>query len=214
MEETYASLAVDLVAQQAAKGGQLLVCIAGAPGSGKTTTASRIQGLIPNSVVVPMDGYHYYRRELDLFADRAEAYARRGAPFTFNARRFVSDIESLRVNRKGGFPSFDHNIGDPCEGAIEVNEGHSVVICEGNYLLLEESPWCDLLQHFDFSMYIKCSEDVVRERLVCRHMATGLLEEVARTRTEDNDLVNARLVFGSAHRAGRIVDSIDEAKES
>ena len=210
MEATYAALARDLITRQAVKGGQLMVCIAGAPGSGKTTTSLRLQQLIPGSVVVPMDGYHYYRRELDEFADKAEAYARRGAPFTFNARRFVADMRALRRDGRGSFPSFDHKIGDPSENAIEVLESHCIVICEGNYLLLEEAPWCDLLELFDHSLHVGCAEEALLTRLVRRHMATGLAEVEARVRAESNDLVNARLICGYAHRASQIVSSVDD----
>ncbi len=39
-----------------------------------------------------MDGYHYYRHELDYFDDPEEAHERRGAAFTFNAKKFVDDM--------------------------------------------------------------------------------------------------------------------------
>ena len=47
--------------------------------------------------VVPMDGYHYYRKELDTFPDAAEAHRRRGAPFTFNANRFATELRQGRL---------------------------------------------------------------------------------------------------------------------
>lgn len=35
-------------------------------------------------------------------------------------------------------PSFDHGVGDPVDGDIEVTPVHRVVLAEGNYLLLGE----------------------------------------------------------------------------
>lgn len=46
-----------------------------------------------NCLVVSMDGYHYYRSELDEMDDPKEAYARRGAAFTFDSERFVREVE-------------------------------------------------------------------------------------------------------------------------
>jgi pantothenate kinase len=46
-----------------------------------------------NAAVVSMDGYHYYKHQLDKFEDPKEAHARRGAAFTFNADRFVKDVK-------------------------------------------------------------------------------------------------------------------------
>lgn len=40
-----------------------------------------------------MDGYHYYKHQLDQFDDPEEAHARRGAAFTFDADRFVNDVK-------------------------------------------------------------------------------------------------------------------------
>lgn len=37
------------------------------------------------ALVVTMDGYHYYRHQLDKMDDPEHAYARRGAEFTFDA---------------------------------------------------------------------------------------------------------------------------------
>ncbi|MEM9009144.1 MAG: hypothetical protein AAGE59_37270, partial [Cyanobacteria bacterium P01_F01_bin.86] len=40
--------------------------LAGAPGSGKSTTAQAMCQRLPEKVTaIPMDGYHYYRRQLD-----------------------------------------------------------------------------------------------------------------------------------------------------
>lgn len=36
----------------------------------------------------------------------------------------------------GLYPSFDHAVGDPIEGDIEVRKEHRVVLIEGNYVLL------------------------------------------------------------------------------
>ena len=67
-----------------------VVGLAGCPGSGKTTTAAAVvarcnalardAGLGPDfAALLPMDGFHLYRSQLDAMADPAEAHRRRGA---------------------------------------------------------------------------------------------------------------------------------------
>ena len=72
--------------------------IAGIPASGKSMLSSNLENLLRdahgiNCLVVSMDGYHYYRSELDEMDDPEEAYARRGAAFTFDSERFVREVE-------------------------------------------------------------------------------------------------------------------------
>lgn len=60
------------------------------------------------------------------------AYARRGAPWTFNAAAFVDAIRTIRQQGKAVLPSFDHGVGDPVEGDIVIDAGqHSIVLVSG-----------------------------------------------------------------------------------
>ena len=69
--------------------------------SSTTSTSTSGSGTSdPFCVVVPMDGFHYYRRQLDAFEDPAAAHARRGAPWTFDAEAFVACVR--RVRERGG----------------------------------------------------------------------------------------------------------------
>ena len=123
-------------------GRRFMVGLAGGPGSGKTMTAGllcdRINALLcgggggsdssgaapaPACAVVPMDGFHYYRRQLDAMPDPQLAHARRGAHWTFDAEKFVACVARVRDGGGGGgdggggggavlVPSFDHAVGD------------------------------------------------------------------------------------------------------
>lgn len=90
---------------------QLLVAIAGPPGVGKSTTAQALASLVPGSIVLPMDGYHYTKAHLNSLDNATEAFKRRGAHWTFDAPRFLADLRLLKENKAGKFPSFDHAIG-------------------------------------------------------------------------------------------------------
>jgi len=56
-----------------------MIGIAGFPGSGKSTLASKLCHKLPNSVIIPMDGYHIPTNQLD-----SQALHYRGAEFTIN----------------------------------------------------------------------------------------------------------------------------------
>lgn len=206
---TEADLANYLAERAAAlsDGAQFWLGIAGAPGSGKSTLSRLLlERLGDAAIVVPMDGYHFYRSELDAMADPEEAHKRRGAPFTFNAARFVRELSSVRGTGKGQFPSFDHGVGDPVERNIEVMRAHRVVIVEGNYLLLEDEPWCQLRPLFDETWFLGVDIEICKERVRRRFLATGRDEETARFRVDYNDGPNGELVARvSPRRADRVI---------
>lgn len=182
--------------------------IAGAPGSGKSTISQKLAlRLGDTAIVVPMDGYHYYRSELDQMADAKEAHRRRGAPFTFNAQRFVDEIAEARKRREGRFPSFDHGTGDPVEEDVRLLKGHHrVVIVEGNYLLLDDEPWNQIRALLDESWYLDVEINLCMERVRARFLATGRDSQTAHRRIADNDRPNAELVARvSPKNADRVI---------
>ena len=147
--------------------------------------------------IVPMDGYHYYRSQLEKMYNPQHALAKRGAPFTFDSERFVNDIVNLRKSGSGSFPSFDHGKGDPVENDILVEyKRHKIILVEGNYLFLPEQPWSRLLDEtcFDEAWYVNCPVDEATKRVIDRHVRTGKTKETAELRAYSNDLVNAKLV--------------------
>lgn len=187
-------------------GRKLIVSICGAPGSGKSTISEKLCRELPRSVVIPMDGYHLYRNELDAFSDPEEAHRRRGAHWTFDAAKLVSDLEHLRIHGQGNFPSFDHSVGDPVKDDIAVTEMDNIVIIEGLYLLMQIEPWSRIKSIVDLSVFIDCPVDTFRNRLIFRHMATmHLLKEQAENRVDGSDLINAKEVLKTKSYADMIV---------
>ena len=78
---TYDDLAAEL-RQRAAQligDAQFWIGLAGAPGSGKSTLAAALRERLGDLLtVIPMDGYHLTRSQLDRMKDPREAHARRG----------------------------------------------------------------------------------------------------------------------------------------
>lgn len=191
-----------------APGEQYWVALVGAPGSGKSTLSEKLKLTLGDALaIIPMDGFHYYRHELDSMQDPVNAHARRGAPFTFNADKFVETLINAKQQGKGDFPSFDHVHGDPVENDIHLNSGTKIVLVEGNYLLLNESPWSQLKERvFDESWFLYVPLEECHRRLCARHMKTGLNHQEALTRVESNDSINALLVNDvSMKNADRVI---------
>ncbi|KAL2855710.1 P-loop containing nucleoside triphosphate hydrolase protein [Aspergillus pseudodeflectus] len=209
MEAEYARLAKvirDLASAHHRR--RYLVAIAGVPGSGKTTTAEAILRYITagplamNATLVPMDGFHLPRTTLDQLPNREEAYIRRGAPWTFDVARFVAFIRRLRTWADAELstssqvlhaPGFCHETKDPVEDVHIVTDETSIVILEGNYLLLDEPEWRDISQLVDYRVFVETDLQEARARLAKRHVQSGIensLEEAFR-RVDRNDYLNS-----------------------
>ncbi len=179
-----------------------LIAIAGIPGSGKTTLCDVLKSRLPDAVVVPMDGYHLPRCQLDV-----EGMRRRGAQHTFDAASFRSDLTRLKQTRSGWFPTFDHAEKDPRAGAIPVSPSVPLVIVEGIYVLMRD--W-KLESLFDLRVFLDCDLDVATERLTLRHVACGISNstEEARHRALTNDRLNSLeiLADGCRERADLVLE--------
>ena len=155
-----------------------------------------------------MDGFHYSKEQLLLFPNSTEAFARRGAHWTFNGTAFVEKLTRLKETGSGLFPSFSHGTGNPVEDSIALNfDQHKVVIVEGNYLLLDIEPWNAVRSLLDFVFFIEADIQTIRQRIYGRHMSLGYGEEVSLRRTLTNDLPNAELVLSTKNRADIIITS-------
>lgn len=155
---------------------QYWIGLAGGPGSGKSTICEQLLSALGQKLtVIPMDGYHFYRSQLDAMENSTQAHRRRGAPFTFDADRLVRDLQQARESGSGNFPSFDHKQGDPVEAAIHLEPKRQIVLIEGNYLLLDHAPWSELKQGvFDETWFLDVDLAECRRRVTQRHIETGL----------------------------------------
>lgn len=195
------SPAAQILAAIDARPGTYLVAIAGVPGSGKSTVCEQILAQRPAYGVVPMDGYHIPRCQLN-----DEGRRRRGAPHTFDDASFRRDLTRLRETRAGRFPRFDHAVKDPEPDAIIITPETPVVLVEGLYLLLRD--W-RLEPLFDLKVLLTCDAALAVERLWPRHLDAEIepTPEAARHRAETSDAANAALILddGCADRADLVI---------
>ncbi|MFI1016309.1 nucleoside/nucleotide kinase family protein [Streptomyces sp. NPDC020965] len=185
--------------------GRRLLGITGAPGAGKSTLAERlVDALDGRAVLVPMDGFHLARTELD----RLGRAHRKGAPDTFDAAGYAALLARLRAPAPGVTvyaPAFDRALEEAIAGSVPVPPDIPLVITEGNYLLHDEGPWAAVRPLLDEVWFLELDAGVRTRRLVDRHVRYGKGRERAERWVRESDDVNARLVARGRDRADRVV---------
>lgn len=185
--------------------GPALLGIAGAPGAGKSTLADRVVAAVPGAVLVGMDGFHLAHATLEALG-RVE---RKGAPDTFDAAGYVALLRRIRGLGPGAdvvwAPRFHREIEDAVAGAVAVTAEATLVVTEGNYLLLADPPWDQVAGLLDECWYLDVDDDVRRTRLQARHERFGRTPAQARERTWGSDERNAEVVAASRGRASAVV---------
>jgi pantothenate kinase len=193
-----------LLAGRSAAGARVVAAIAGPPGSGKSTLAERLaahlNGRAPDTaVVLPMDGFHYD----DLYLVPAGLRPRKGAPDTFDVAGLAHVLGRLRRRDEPfvAVPVFDRDLEIARAGARLIPAAVPVVIVEGNYLLLDRTPWSRLRPLFDVTVLIEVPEPVLRARLEARWRHYGLSEDEIASKLDGNDLPNGRAVMAESRDA-------------
>ena len=143
-----------------------IIGMAGVPGSGKSTMAAGLATEVnartaPNTMVaLGMDGFHLTKAELRQLPNPAEAMARRGAPWTFDANALQQRLHLLRDaagRTELTWPGFEHEVGDPEAAAYTIPAATRLILVEGLYLLHIANGW-ELISHcFDQRWYLDTS---------------------------------------------------------
>lgn len=197
----------ELAAELAVPGPRRLIGLVGAPGVGKSTvTDELIQALAARdvqAVTVPMDGFHL----ADASLTRLGRLDRKGAVDTFDGHGYVALLRRLRdeTGHTVFAPGFDRDLEQPLAGAIAVDPGVSVVLTEGNYLLVAEEPWDQIRDLLDEVVFVRLDAAERRRRLRARHEQFGKSADHARAWVDEVDEPNAMLVEATAVRADRVL---------
>lgn len=194
------------------KKGRFILGVCGAPGVGKSTLADWVvtewnRKHPDTAVLMPMDGYHRSNEELRHLG----LLPLKGIPDSFDAESFISKLKAIHelpdsIHR---CPKFDRSIEASIEDAIEILTRHKLVVIEGNYLLLDQTPWNQVRLFLDESWFLDSDEELILPRLLSRHADGGKTPEQARKKVESTDLPNAKLVSQSKVNASKILSAAE-----
>lgn len=174
---------------------RFVVALAGPPAAGKSTLSEKlcktIDAQCPGQVVVvQMDGYHFDNAVIGM-----AQLPIKGAPHTFDVAGLHTDLQRIRrAEGSVAVPVFDRPLDLARAGGRVVTLEHRIVLVEGNYLLLNQAPWCDLAPLFDFSVMLEADDEVLERRLIERWKGMGEDANSALDKARNKDMVNARLV--------------------
>lgn len=191
-----------LTALQKKKNRRILAMLAAPPGAGKSTLAgfleklSREENGLSEIQAVGMDGFHRRQEYLlshEIIRDgkKIPMVAVKGAPITFDLEHLTESVRTVASGAACGWPVYDRLLHNPVENAVRIDG--SIVLLEGNYLLLEEEGWRDLRQYADFTVSISAEEGLLRRRLIDRRIKTGVQREEAVRFVDFSDMPNVRL---------------------
>ncbi|MCB1380790.1 MAG: nucleoside triphosphate hydrolase [Alphaproteobacteria bacterium] len=192
------SLAVT-IRDKAEGANRYMVAIAGPPGAGKSTLSEglfkELSAMGEKAIVVPMDGFHFD----DIILNARGHRPRKGAPFTFDVAGFESLLKRIRSGEPDiAIPVFDRNMELSRNAADIVGADARIILIEGNYLLLRESPWSRLQTLFDFTIMIDVPYEELERRLVQRWLHHGFDLAHAKTWIAANDSLNIRHVLDNS----------------
>ncbi|MEM9524387.1 MAG: nucleoside/nucleotide kinase family protein [Pseudomonadota bacterium] len=181
-----------------------LLGLVGAPASGKSTLAAAMARTLPDTLVLPMDGFHLDDRILDARGHRH----RKGAPHTFDVAGLATLLRRVRIEPQLYAPAFDRSIEIARAAAIEIGPDTRVLIVEGNWLLHDRDGWDGIRPLLDACWALELPISVLERRLIDRWRRHRIPAAQARAKIELNDLPNARLAADTFSRADRIIDGL------
>lgn len=191
-----------------ASGRRLLVGIVGPPGSGKSTLAealvARLDGArTGRAALLSQDGFHYD----DAVLDAAGMRPRKGAPETFDVAGLVHCLKRLaaRDEAEVAVPVFDRRLEIARAGARLIERASEIVVVEGNWLLLDETPWSAVRPWLDLTAMLQVPEAVLRARLEARWCDLGFDPASIAAKVDGNDLPNARRVLAASAAADLVL---------
>lgn len=184
---------------------RVIIGLVGKPGAGKSTLTNFLRKKLPKdtTALVPMDGYHLSNAQLASLG-RSD---RKGAPNTFDAHGYADLLQKIKINHTEEiyFPIFHREIEESIAAEGVIHPHTSLVLTEGNYLLLSEPGWSRVEPTLTECWFIDVDNDRRMARLVARHIKYGKSAEEAFAWAHGTDQLNADLIETTITRADVII---------
>jgi len=187
---------------------RVIIGLVGKPGAGKSTLSSYLLKKLPKetTALVPMDGFHLSNYQLTLLG----RIDRKGAPDTFDANGYADLLHRIRTNPMEDiyFPIFHREMEESIAAEGVIHPYTSLIITEGNYLLLEGDGWSQVAEALTESWFIDVDHDKRMSRLVARHIKFGKTPVEAHAWAHGTDAHNAELIETTRAKADVIIDLV------
>ena len=181
------------------------VFLAAPPATGKSVLATLLvqQARHLDIDAVGIDGFHYAQAYLETtFVDtdsgRVPLASYKGAPDTFDTAALGRCLR-LGRSRDIAWPVYDRAVHDVVLDAQSVTA--SLVIVEGNWLLLDDPRWAPLTAHSSFNVFIDADPHLLRDRLIDRKMRGGASRAEAVAFYDRSDRLNVERVLDQSDRS-------------
>lgn len=185
---------------------RVIIGLVGKPGAGKSTLSSYLLKKLPreSTALVPMDGYHLSNAQLALLG-RSD---RKGAPDTFDSDGYADLLQRIKTNHTQEiyFPIFHREIEESIAAEGVIRPLTSLVITEGNYLLLGDAGWARVAPTLTECWFVDADNDRRMARLVTRHIKFGKSPEEAHAWAHGTDQNNAEFIERTRARADVIIN--------
>ena len=166
------------------------IALSGPPASGKSTISEKLANDLRakdyNSSILQMDGFHYD----DLILKEKKLLFKKGAPETFDVMGLINFVSRLQKEGEVIIPIFDRSLELSRSSAVIISKNTKVIIVEGNYILLNTYPWCELHKFFNTTVIINSEEKVLEKRLIERWEKFNLPKDEIKEKVYKNDLPN------------------------
>lgn len=194
--------------QAATQQRRIIVFLAAPPGAGKSTLALFIESLCNDIQALSLDGFHYpqqYLKSHSLVIHDEEVLMSKikGSAETFDTHAFKKHLEQL-AGDDCWWPIYDRNLHDVIDHQIHVTK--PIVLIEGNWLLLNELPWNEMVKAADATMFIHAELKLLKERLIERKIRGGSSPEEALHFYETSDRINCERVMKHSLQADIEID--------
>ena len=183
------------------------IALSGPPASGKSTISEKLANDLRakeyNSSILQMDGFHYD----DLILKEKKLLLKKGAPETFDVMGLINFVSRLQKEDEVIIPIFDRSLELSRSSAVIISKNTKVIIVEGNYILLNSYPWCELHKFFNTTVMINCEKKILEKRLIERWENFNLPKEEIDEKVYKNDLPNGVNVLKNSIKADYILEN-------